>query len=73
MLVIRKRIHMNRCSLLNCAGALAAGASPLLFLKTKAWAATNDNIVMMIGNTIRSCCRRYCILHICRGMPATVL
>lgn len=45
---------MNRRQLLKSAGMLAAGASLLPFLKSTAWAAANDTVVVMIGNTINS-------------------
>jgi peptide/nickel transport system substrate-binding protein len=46
---------MNRRQLLKSAGALAAGASLLPFLKTNAWAQSGSTaVVIMIGNTINS-------------------
>ncbi len=45
---------MNRRDLLKSAGAVAAGASLLPFLKSTAWAAPNDTVVVLIGNTINS-------------------
>jgi peptide/nickel transport system substrate-binding protein len=45
---------MNRRQFLKSAGALAAGASLLPFLKTNAWAQTGSTAVVLIGNTINS-------------------
>ena len=45
---------MNRRQLLKSAGALAAGASLLPFLKTNAWAQSGSTAVVLIGNTINS-------------------
>ncbi|MDP3716116.1 MAG: ABC transporter substrate-binding protein, partial [Burkholderiales bacterium] len=45
---------MNRRQLLKSAGAFAAGASLLPFLKTNAWAQSGSTAVVLIGNTINS-------------------
>jgi peptide/nickel transport system substrate-binding protein len=45
---------MNRRELLKSAGAVAAGAAMLPFLKTNAWAQSTGTVVVLIGNTINS-------------------
>jgi|LNFM01.1.fsa_nt_gb peptide/nickel transport system substrate-binding protein len=45
---------MNRRELLKSAGAVAAGAALLPFLKTNAWAQSASTAVVLIGNTINS-------------------
>lgn len=45
---------MNRRELLKSAGAVAAGAAMLPFLKTNAWAQSASTAVVLIGNTINS-------------------
>ncbi|MCI3952152.1 MAG: transporter extracellular solute-binding protein [Burkholderiales bacterium] len=45
---------MNRRQLLKSAGAAVIGSSMLPFLRSTAFAASNDTVVVMIGNTINS-------------------
>ncbi|MCW5604965.1 MAG: ABC transporter substrate-binding protein, partial [Burkholderiales bacterium] len=45
---------MNRREFVKSAGTLAAGASLLPFLKTQAWAAASDTLVVLVGTTINS-------------------
>jgi peptide/nickel transport system substrate-binding protein len=45
---------MNRRQLLKSAGAAVIGSSVLPFLRSAAFAAPNDTVVVMIGNTINS-------------------
>lgn len=45
---------MNRRQLLKSAGAAVVGSSLLPFLRTSAFAAPNDTVVVLIGNTINS-------------------